>query len=114
MAAALSFLKYLIRRKGLDRDFIRFARPPVITSPRRTLYASYLSGARQISGLAAQGQGHTTTIKPAACSGARVFELPGVFDDCMKVVEHLADNNMMWLCSTPKTPGGFWTGIVFV
>jgi threonine synthase len=25
-------------------------------------------------------------------SGAKVFELPGVFDDCMKVVEHLADN----------------------
>jgi threonine synthase len=25
-------------------------------------------------------------------SGAQVFEIPGVFDDCMKVVEHLADH----------------------
>ena len=33
-------------------------------------------------------------------SGATVLEIPGVFDDCMKVVEFLADNFRMTLLNS--------------
>ena len=33
-------------------------------------------------------------------SGARVLEIPGVFDDCMKVVEYLADHYQVALLNS--------------
>jgi len=91
MAAALSFLKYLIRKKGLP-EILSVCASTGDTSASAALYASYLTGQVKSAVLLPQGKVTPQQLSQPLGSGARVFELPGVFDDCMKVVEYLADH----------------------
>lgn len=91
MAAALSFLKYLIRKKGLP-EILSVCASTGDTSASAALYASYLTGMVKSAVLLPHGKVTPQQLSQPLGSGAKVFELPGVFDDCMKVVEYLADN----------------------
>ncbi|MFH1136870.1 MAG: threonine synthase [Pseudomonadota bacterium] len=91
MAAALSFLKYLVRQKGLP-EILSVCASTGDTSAAAAFYASYLTGIVKSAVLLPHGKVTPQQLSQPLGSGAQVFELPGVFDDCMKVVEHLADN----------------------
>ena len=90
MAAALSYLNYLIRERGLKR-ILSVCASTGDTSAAAALYSSYLSGAVSSAVLLPRGKVTPQQLAQPLGAGAQVFELPGVFDDCMKVVEKLAD-----------------------
>jgi threonine synthase len=90
MAAAMSFINHLVRTKGL-KDVLSICASTGDTSAAAALYASYLAGSVKSAVLLPRGKVTPQQLSQPLGSGARVFELPGVFDDCMKVVEHLAD-----------------------
>lgn len=89
MASALSAIKFLID-KGLVSDVIAVCASTGDTSAAAALYASYLGEAVKSAVLLPQGKVTSAQLAQPLGSGARVFEIPGVFDDCMKVVEHLS------------------------
>ncbi|MBU2552434.1 MAG: pyridoxal-phosphate dependent enzyme [Proteobacteria bacterium] len=91
MAAALSFLRYLVRKKGLP-EILSVCASTGDTSAAAALYGSYLTGVVKSAVLLPHGKVTPQQLSQPLGSGARVFELPGVFDDCMKVVEYLADH----------------------
>lgn len=90
MAAAMSFLNYLSKEKGYS-ELLSICASTGDTSAAAALYASYLSGAVKSAVLLPHGKVTPQQLGQPLGSGAQVFELPGVFDDCMKVVEYLAD-----------------------
>ncbi len=90
MACALSYINYLVRERGL-RQVLSVCASTGDTSASAALYSSYLSGAVASAVLLPRGKVTPQQLAQPLGAGARVFELPGVFDDCMKVVEHLAE-----------------------
>ncbi len=91
MACAFSYLKALIRRHGWDQ-VLTVCASTGDTSAAAALYAAYVGGAVKSVVLLPQGKVTPQQLAQPLGSGAVVLELPGVFDDCMKVVEHLAEN----------------------
>ena len=70
----------------------RCAPPPGDTSASAALYAAYVGGPIRSVVLLPQGKVTPQQLAQPLGSGAVVLEIPGVFDDCMEVVEHLADH----------------------
>lgn len=91
MACAFSFLKHLIRTKGWT-DVLAICASTGDTSAAAALYASYVGGAVKSAVILPAGKVTPQQLAQPLGSGAVVLEVPGVFDDCMKVVEYLADN----------------------
>ncbi|MGA2400227.1 MAG: threonine synthase [Syntrophobacteraceae bacterium] len=91
MASAFSYLNYLINKRGV-RDVLAICASTGDTSASAALYASYLSGNVKSAVLLPQGKVTPQQLGQPLGNGARVIEIPGVFDDCMKVVEHLTEN----------------------
>jgi threonine synthase len=91
MAAALSYLKYLTAQTG-SNEILSVCASTGDTSAAAALYASYLTGIIKSAVLLPHGKVTPQQLSQPLGSGARVFELPGVFDDCMKVVEYLSDH----------------------
>jgi threonine synthase len=89
MASALSSIKYLIDQ-GLVSDVIAVCASTGDTSAAAALYASYLGPLIKSAVLLPHKKVTAQQLSQPLGSGARVFEIPGVFDDCMKVVEHLS------------------------
>ncbi|MDD9301531.1 MAG: threonine synthase [Desulfobacter sp.] len=89
MASALSSIKYLIDQ-GLVSDVISICASTGDTSAAAALYASYLGDAVKSAVLLPYKKVTSAQLAQPLGSGANVFEIPGVFDDCMKVVEHLS------------------------
>ncbi|MHC1726440.1 MAG: threonine synthase [Syntrophobacteraceae bacterium] len=91
MASAFSYLNFLINKRGV-RDVLAICASTGDTSASAALYASYLSGNVKSAVLLPQGKVTPQQLGQPLGSGARVIEIPGVFDDCMKVVEYLSEN----------------------
>lgn len=91
MASAFSYLNFLINKRGL-RDVLAICASTGDTSAAAALYASYLTGNVKSAVLLPQGKVTPQQLGQPLGSGAKVIEIPGVFDDCMKVVEHLSEN----------------------
>ncbi|MCB2187534.1 MAG: threonine synthase [Deltaproteobacteria bacterium] len=91
MAVALSYLNYMIRHRGLT-DVLSVCASTGDTSAAAALYGAYLAPAVKSAVLLPRGKVTPQQLSQPLGSGAQVFEVPGVFDDCMKVVEYLADN----------------------
>jgi len=91
MACALSYLHYLIKKKGLRR-VLAVCASTGDTSASAALYASYLGETVRSVVLLPQGKVTPQQLSQPLGSGATVMEIPGVFDDCMKVVEYLSDH----------------------
>ncbi|MDR1677019.1 MAG: threonine synthase [Deltaproteobacteria bacterium] len=102
MAAALSMLNHLVRVKNLDQ-VIAVCASTGDTSAAAALYASSLGQAVKSVVLLPMGRVTPQQLSQPLGSGATVFELPGVFDDSMKVVEKLSEKYQVALLNS-KNP----------
>jgi threonine synthase len=90
MASALSYIHFLIQQ-GLVGDVLAVCASTGDTSASAALYASYLQPHIKSAVLLPHKKVTPQQLAQPLGSGARVFEIPGVFDDCMKVVEALSE-----------------------
>ena len=91
MASALSYLNSLVRRGELS-DVLAVCASTGDTSAAAALYGSYLQPHIKSAVLLPHKKVTPQQLSQPLGSGAAVFEIPGVFDDCMKVVEALSEN----------------------
>ena len=91
MASTLSYIRYLIRQ-GHVKDVLAVCASTGDTSAAAALYAAYLQPEVKSAVLLPHKKVTPQQLSQPLGSGARVFEIPGVFDDCMKIVEKLSDN----------------------
>ena len=90
MASALSYINFLVQ-KGYLSEVLAICASTGDTSAAAALYASYLPGVKSAVLLPHKKVTPQQLSQPLG-SGATVFEIPGVFDDCMKIVEALSEN----------------------
>ena len=90
MASALSYLNSLVRQGGLS-DVLAVCASTGDTSAAAALYGSYLKSHIKSAVLLPHKKVTPQQLSQPLGSGAAVFEIPGVFDDCMKVVEALSE-----------------------
>ncbi|MDR0882713.1 MAG: pyridoxal-phosphate dependent enzyme [Candidatus Adiutrix sp.] len=102
MAAALSYLRYLIRSRHLT-GVLAICASTGDTSAAAALYSAALGDQVKSAVLLPKGKVTLPQLSQPLGAGARVFELPGVFDDCMKVVEYLSENFQVALLNS-KNP----------
>jgi threonine synthase len=102
MACAFSYLKTLIRRYGWD-EVLTVCASTGDTSAAAALYAAYVGPPVKSVVLLPQGKVTAQQLAQPLGSGATVIELPGVFDDCMKVVERLAEQYRVALLNSKNS-----------
>ena len=90
MASALSYLNSLVRQ-GRISDVLAVCASTGDTSAAAALYGSYLQPHIKSAVLLPHKKVTPQQLSQPLGSGAAVFEIPGVFDDCMKVVEALSE-----------------------
>lgn len=91
MASAFSYIQFLIRSGRID-DVLAVCASTGDTSAAAALYAAYLQPRVKSAVLLPHQKVTPQQLAQPLGSGARVFEIPGVFDDCMKIVEALSEN----------------------
>ena len=102
MACAFSYLRALVRLQGWD-DVLTVCASTGDTSAAAALYASYVGAPVKSVVLLPHGKVTPQQLAQPLGSGATVLELPGVFDDCMKVVEFLADHYRVALLNSKNS-----------
>ena len=102
MACAFSFLKWLCRRERWD-EVLTVCASTGDTSAAAALYAAYVGAPLKSVVLLPHGKVTPQQLSQPLGSGATVLELPGVFDDCMKVVEILAENYRVALLNSKNS-----------
>ncbi len=90
MASAMSYIHFLLQ-KGCLSDVLAICASTGDTSAAAALYASFLNPRVKSAVLLPYKKVTAQQLSQPLGSGAKVFEIPGVFDDCMKVVEALSD-----------------------
>ncbi|MDP2862665.1 MAG: threonine synthase [Desulfobacterales bacterium] len=90
MASALSYINFLVKEK-LVSDVLAICASTGDTSASAALYASYLQPHIKSAVILPHKKVTPQQLSQPLGSGAAVFEIPGVFDDCMKVVESLSE-----------------------
>ncbi len=90
MASALSYIHHLVQQ-GLVSDVLAICASTGDTSAAAALYAAYLQPHIKSAVLLPHKKVTPQQLSQPLGSGAKVFEIPGVFDDCMKVVEALSE-----------------------
>ena len=102
MAAALSYLNFLVKQPGAGK-MLAICASTGDTSAAAALYSAYLGERIASAVLLPHGKVTPQQLAQPLGSGARVLEVPGVFDDCMKVVENLADNYQVALLNSKNS-----------
>jgi len=90
MASALSYINHLIA-SGKVSNVLAVCASTGDTSAAAALYAAYLRPGIQSAVLLPHKKVTPQQLSQPLGSGAKVYEIPGVFDDCMKVVEALSE-----------------------
>jgi threonine synthase len=90
MASALSYIHYLIQN-GQAENVLAVCASTGDTSAAAALYAAYLKPHIKSAVLLPHKKVTPQQLSQPLGSGAKVYEIPGVFDDCMKIVEALSD-----------------------
>jgi threonine synthase len=90
MASALSYINTLITSGALS-EVLAVCASTGDTSAAAALYGAYLTPKVTSAVLLPHGKVTPQQLSQPLGSGARVFEIPGVFDDCMKIVERLSE-----------------------
>jgi len=90
MASALSYINHLVKN-GHISDVLAICASTGDTSASAALYGAYLQPYVKSAVLLPHKKVTAQQLSQPLGSGARVFEIPGVFDDCMKVVEALSE-----------------------
>ena len=91
MASALSYIRFLIQ-KGLTSNVLAICASTGDTSAAAALYTAFLQPHIKSAVILPHKKVTPQQLSQPLGCGASVFEIPGVFDDCMKVVEHLSEN----------------------
>lgn len=91
MACALSFINYFAKEQHIDK-VLAICASTGDTSASAALYSSYVKNFLKSAVLLPHGKVTPQQLAQPLGSGAMVLEIQGVFDDCMKVVESLAEN----------------------
>lgn len=91
MACALSFINHFAKEQKTAR-ILAICASTGDTSASAALYSSYLGDFLKSAVLLPRGKVTPQQLAQPLGSGAKVLEIQGVFDDCMKVVESLAEN----------------------
>jgi threonine synthase len=103
MASAISFLNHAIKVKNID-NVLAICASTGDTSASAALYLSYLPKEKVKSVvLLPKGKVTPQQLSQPLGSGAEVIEIPGVFDDCMRIVEQLAQEYNVFLLNS-KNP----------
>ena len=102
MACAFSYLKWLCRRNDWN-EVLTVCASTGDTSAAAALYAAYVGKPLKSVVLLPHGKVTPQQLSQPLGSGATVLELPGVFDDCMKVVELLAENYRVALLNSKNS-----------
>ncbi len=102
MACAFSYLKWLCRRQQWD-EVLTVCASTGDTSAAAALYAAYVGAPLKSVVLLPHGKVTPQQLSQPLGSGATVLELPGVFDDCMKVVERLAEKYRVALLNSKNS-----------
>ncbi len=90
MASALTYIQYLIQN-NIVSDVLAICASTGDTSAAAALYASYMNPHVTSAVILPHKKVTPQQLSQPLGSGAAVFEIPGVFDDCMKVVEALSE-----------------------
>jgi threonine synthase len=91
MASALSYINFMVQ-KGYLSNVLAICASTGDTSAAAALYASYLKPQIKSAVLLPHKKVTPQQLSQPLGSGAAVFEIPGVFDDCMKIVEALSES----------------------
>jgi threonine synthase len=91
MACALSFINHFAAEQKVDK-ILAICASTGDTSASAALYSSYMGDFLKSAVLLPHGKVTPQQLAQPLGSGAKVLEMQGVFDDCMKVVESLAEN----------------------
>ncbi len=91
MASAFSYINFMIQQ-GYASDILAVCASTGDTSASAALYASYLKPHVKSAVLLPHKKVTPQQLSQPLGNGADVFEIPGVFDDCMKVVEYLSEH----------------------
>jgi len=103
MASAISYLNHAIRRWGA-RNVLGICASTGDTSAAAALYLAYLpKGSVQSVVLLPAGKVTPQQLSQPLGSGATVIQVPGVFDDCMRIVEELSRDYQVFLLNS-KNP----------
>ena len=102
MACAFSYLQSLVRRHGWD-EVLTVCASTGDTSAAAALYAAYVGGPIKSVVLLPHGKVTPQQLSQPLGSGATVLEVPGVFDDCMRVVEFLAERYRVALLNSKNS-----------
>jgi threonine synthase len=102
MACAFSYLKALVRKHKWT-DVLTVCASTGDTSAAAALYAAYVGEPIKSVVLLPHGKVTPQQLAQPLGSGALVLELPGVFDDCMKVVELLAERYRVALLNSKNS-----------
>ena len=90
MASAFSYINFLVQQ-GFVSEVLAICASTGDTSAAAALYAAYLQPHIKSAVLLPHKKVTPQQLSQPLGSGAAVFEIPGVFDDCMKVVESLSE-----------------------
>ncbi len=102
MAGVYSYLKSLVRKHNWT-DVLTICASTGDTSAAAALYGSYVGEPIRTVVLLPHKKVTLQQLAQPLGSGAKVLEVPGVFDDCMKVVEHLAENYRVALLNSKNS-----------
>jgi threonine synthase len=102
MACAFSYLRALVRKHGWD-EVLTVCASTGDTSASAALYAAYVGDPIKSVVLLPHGKVTPQQLSQPLGSGATVLEVPGVFDDCMKVVEYLAERYRVALLNSKNS-----------
>ncbi len=103
MASAVSYINHAIRSRDLT-EVLGICASTGDTSAAAALYLSYLdSSVVKSVVLLPKGKVTPQQLSQPLGSGATVLEIPGVFDDCMRIVEQLAETYQVCLLNS-KNP----------
>ncbi len=91
MASALSYINAMLR-SGEIEEVLAVCASTGDTSAAAALYGAYLAPRVTSAVLLPHKKVTPQQLGQPLGSGAAVFEIPGVFDDCMKVVEALSED----------------------
>ncbi|GHV55016.1 threonine synthase [Deltaproteobacteria bacterium] len=102
MACAFSYVRSLARKHKWT-SLLTICASTGDTSASAALYASYAGDPIKSVVLLPQGKVTPQQLSQPLGSGATVLEIPGVFDDCMKVVEQLAEGYRVALLNSKNS-----------
>jgi threonine synthase len=102
MACAYSALRSMARRHDWD-EVLTICASTGDTSAAAALYGAYVGDPVKTAVILPAGRVTPQQLGQPLGSGATVLEVPGVFDDCMKIVEYLAERYRVALLNSKNS-----------